>query len=234
MVKILTSSDEQAHGLVGRFPDLRSTGETRLRQCQLVMIRMLKILDFVCSKHNIDYWMTSGTLIGAIRHKGFIPWDCDIDVGISRDNLERLQQVKDEFPPDMFYQNSETDPYFPKDVLVEKLRDRYSNYTEWGQKNPDIKWHNGLQLDILIYDTDRNNYLINPYKKTKYSKDEIFPCTRLVFEGASLSAPNNYHSYIDRRYPNYMTLPSPANRIAHEGVADPFKACIHPASLCYG
>jgi len=62
------------------FPDCREQGETRLRQCQLVMLRMLKILDYLCTKYEIDYFLTNGTLLGAIRHKGFIPWDDDTDI----------------------------------------------------------------------------------------------------------------------------------------------------------
>ena len=55
------------------YPDNRQEGETVLRQAQLVMLRMLKIIDYICRKHDISYWMCSGTLLGAVRHKGFIP-----------------------------------------------------------------------------------------------------------------------------------------------------------------
>lgn len=55
------------------FPDEREKGETPLRQCQLVMLRMLKIMDYLYTKYNIKYFLTGGSLLGAIRHKGFIP-----------------------------------------------------------------------------------------------------------------------------------------------------------------
>lgn len=216
-----------------QFPDIRATGESRLRQCQLVMIRMLKILDYICSRQQIDYWMTSGTLIGAIRHKGFVPWDGDIDVGIQRNDLERLKKAMRELPYDIFYQDSDTDPHYPESSLVVKLRDRYSNYTEWQKSNPQAKWHNGLQVDLFLYDTDQLGRLVNPFKKTPYDVEEIFPCTRLEFEGAWLSAPKNYHSYISKRYGDYLKLPHPEHRIAHEGEADPYTACDHPESLHY-
>lgn len=228
---------ETAHvldSIAERFPDNRRCGATTLRQCQLVMTRMLKILDFICGRHNINYWMTAGTLIGAIRHKGFIPWDCDIDVGISRLDLARLKRVIEEFPFDIFYQDSETDPYYPKQASVVKLRDRYSNYVEWQQKNPHAKWHNGLQVDLFVYQTDEHGLLINPFKGTRYRQDEIFPCTRLEFEGVPLCAPKTYDEYLRRRYGNYLKLPDPMHRIAHEGVADPFTPCDHSESLPYG
>lgn len=218
----------------GRFPDNRKSGETTLRQCQLVMARMLNILDFVCSKHEIDYWMTAGTLIGAIRHKGFIPWDCDIDVGMSRLDLARLKRVTDEFPPDIFYQDSDTDPHYPEWNYSVKLRDRYSSYVEWQRNNPDSKWHNGLQVDLIIYDTDEDGLLVNPFKGTRYTKNDIFPCIRMEFEGALLCAPKNYDEYLRRRYGDYLRLPDPEQRVAHEGQADPFTPCDHPESLSYG
>ena len=51
-----------------------------LRQHQLRMLELLKVIDCICKKHDIPYWLSSGTLIGAARHKGFIPWDDDLDI----------------------------------------------------------------------------------------------------------------------------------------------------------
>ena len=51
-----------------------------LRKQQLRMLEMLQYIDSVCKKHNIRYWLCSGTLLGAVRHGGFIPWDDDVDI----------------------------------------------------------------------------------------------------------------------------------------------------------
>lgn len=48
-----------------------------LRRQQLRMLELLEVIDVICRKHQIPYWLSSGTLIGAARHKGFIPWDDD-------------------------------------------------------------------------------------------------------------------------------------------------------------
>lgn len=48
------------------FPDNRADASTPLRQAQLVMLRMLKIIDYICRKHNLSYWLCSGTLLGAV------------------------------------------------------------------------------------------------------------------------------------------------------------------------
>ena len=135
------------------FPDEREKGETPLRQSQLVMLRMLKIMDYLCTKHKIEYFLTGGTLLGAIRHKGFIPWDDDMDVGMTRDNYEKFEKLAvPELPNDIFFQTPETDIYFPSCGRVEaKLKDKYSTYKKSEEKMYQ-KHHLGLQVDIFVYD----------------------------------------------------------------------------------
>ena len=141
------------------FPDKREKGETLTMQCQLVMLRMLKIVDYICAKHTIKYFLIGGSLLGAIRHRGFIPWDDDLDIGMTRDNYEKfVEYAVPELPNDIFFQNYKTDIKYPYSEQVEaRLRDKYSNYT---LKND--RWHEGLQVDIFVYDRSflPNNFLI--------------------------------------------------------------------------
>jgi lipopolysaccharide cholinephosphotransferase len=134
------------------FPDKRESGETRLRQCQLVMLRMLKILDWLCTKHKIEYFLMGGSLLGAIRHKGFIPWDDDLDVGMTRKNYEKfIRYAVPELPNDIFFQNQETELHYPKCHIVEaKLRDKYSTMNH--PYLTKFKIHDGIMLDIFVYD----------------------------------------------------------------------------------
>jgi len=134
------------------FPDNREEGNTPLRQCQLVMLRMFKIFDLLCRTHGVNYFLTGGSLIGAVRHNGFIPWDDDLDVGMTRENYEFfVSKVVPELPYDIFFQSDETDDHYPPGHFVEaRLRDKYSSYTHFAQ--PNNKWHEGFQIDIFVYD----------------------------------------------------------------------------------
>lgn len=65
----------------------------KLRKIQLIKTKMLELIDITLKKHNIQYWLDYGTLIGAIRHKGFIPWDDDIDVVLLKEDYLKLPEV---------------------------------------------------------------------------------------------------------------------------------------------
>lgn len=64
-----------------------------LRKAQLRMLDMLSFIDKVCEEHNLTYWMSGGTFLGAVRHGGFIPWDNDTDVCMPREDLLKLEKI---------------------------------------------------------------------------------------------------------------------------------------------
>lgn len=65
-----------------------ATGQ--IRDIQLANLALLKELDYVCRQNNLKYWLDFGSLLGAVRHKGFIPWDDDIDVSMMREDYEKI------------------------------------------------------------------------------------------------------------------------------------------------
>lgn len=70
--------------------------EGLLRTVQQCAIELLRAFDEFCAEHDISYWITYGTLLGAVRHQGFVPWDDDVDLGMVREDLEKLQKVIEE------------------------------------------------------------------------------------------------------------------------------------------
>ena len=118
-----------------------------LRRQQMRMLEILLEVDKVCKRHDIKYWLSSGTLIGAMRHDGFIPWDDDLDIEMMRSDYLRLMEVlPSELPEWLALQNDETDPnYF---FFYAKVRDRRSRLSE--QNGYDRIWkEQGIYIDIL-------------------------------------------------------------------------------------
>ncbi len=69
---------------------------TELRHLQMVILSIIKEIDALCKKNNIDYYLLGGSAIGAIRHKGFIPWDDDLDIIMTYDNYEKFIRICEE------------------------------------------------------------------------------------------------------------------------------------------
>ena len=79
----------------------------KLHNCQLIIAREIKR---ICDENNIKYFIIAGTLLGAIRHGGFIPWDDDMDIGMLREDYEKFIEIaKKDLKEDFFLQTTETD-----------------------------------------------------------------------------------------------------------------------------
>ena len=79
------------------------------RQIQLVGLNMLKHFDSVCREHNLTYFLSGGTLLGAVRHQGFIPWDDDVDVMMPRPDYNRLLEIASQASTERFVFLSRTE-----------------------------------------------------------------------------------------------------------------------------
>ena len=81
---------------------------TELRHLQLVILGIIKDIDDVCRRNNIEYYLNSGSTLGAIRHKGFIPWDDDLDIMMTHDNYSRfLEACRRDLDPRKYYVQEE-------------------------------------------------------------------------------------------------------------------------------
>ncbi len=128
----------------------------RLRELQLVEGDMLKQLDALCVRHHIDYFIIGGTALGAIRHKGFIPWDDDVDVGILRKDFERLKEAvsKDWKEKDLFLLEGGNEKFY-HDKIFARIYKRNTIFESASWIN-DIKQKENerkpVWLDVFIFD----------------------------------------------------------------------------------
>lgn len=100
--------------------------ESMMKRAWAAQLEVLKVIEEICAKHGLRYFAEWGTLLGAVRHKGFIPWDDDIDITLLRDDYEKFLVIaKEELPKDY------------------KL---LSIYTEAGWKEPFARITNGSEI----------------------------------------------------------------------------------------
>lgn len=120
-----------------------------------VQLKLLQKLLEVCEKHDLKIWADSGTLIGTIRHKGYIPWDDDIDMIMMRDDYDKLiSECKDEFKDPYFLQTaySESSPYGLGHAQL-----RMNGTTAILRENVYMNIHLGIFIDIFVLDTVPEN-----------------------------------------------------------------------------
>jgi len=138
-----------------------------LRQAQLIMLEILIEFDTICKKHQLRYWLDSGTLLGAVRHKGFIPWDDDIDVSMPLEDYNQFLKIAEsELSSDIFFQTTQTDKDIKFDYI--KLRSNKASIVELHEQDQTVNYHQGVFVDIFPMLTIENT------KANKKFYDETF------------------------------------------------------------
>ena len=127
-----------------------------LRQLQLTMLQTLKVFDAFCRKHDIKYSLYAGSLLGAVRHQGFIPWDDDLDVCMSRAEYDRFIMLwEQEKPEGYILQNKENTPAYWQSFS--KIRKDHTSFLQ--EEREAGKYHTGIFLDIFPLDRIPNGKL---------------------------------------------------------------------------
>lgn len=123
--------------------------EHDLRRLQLTQLEILKTVDAICKKHHIPYSLYAGSLLGAVRHQGFIPWDDDLDICMARPDYNRFLQIwQEETPSGYTLQNKDISPSFTQSFS--KIRKDNTTFLQFPSEAG--KYHTGIFLDIFPVD----------------------------------------------------------------------------------
>lgn len=182
--------------------------EINLRDLQLAQVEILKDFIRVCKELNLKYYVYAGTLLGCIRHKGFIPWDDDIDVCMPRKDYEKLlEKGQDILNEKFFLQSYKTEKEFTMNFA--KIRNSETTFIESTVRNSDI--NHGIYIDIfpldgykprkklhnrildIIYKVHRihisKKYVsYNPQRlKSKWFRKFLYKCTDIIYFRTSIN-----------------------------------------------
>ncbi len=130
-------------------PEMTPEKEASLRRLQVMLLQILNVVDDICRRHGLKYYLYGGTLLGAVRNQNIIPWDDDMDIVMMRDDYEKFAEIcKTELPKGYFYQTSLTDPEYPNIAAKIRKDNTYVREKKWDN----INLHKGIFIDILPLD----------------------------------------------------------------------------------
>ena len=132
---------------------------SHLEELHKAMLDMLVDIDRVCRKNNIAYFLSAGTLLGAVRHQGFIPWDDDADIMMPRKDYDRFLSIAaNELGPYYFVQYHDTEPYY-RHTFAKIRRNGTACII---QDHRHIRMHQGIFVDVFPLE---NVYCSNTSRK---------------------------------------------------------------------
>ncbi len=204
----------------------------KMKEVWAVELDLLVEFDRICKKHGIKYVASGGTMLGAVRHHGYIPWDDDIDLMMTREEYEKLCSIaSSEFKHPYFFQTEDTDPGFMR--YLARLRNSETTGIQKYEAASRYKYNQGIFIDIFPMDAvienevllekqhqDLENLRIKIFKACKWGHHlpytntlgyKLKKCLILPLLGNLIEKYYNtnklYHQYIDvcKRYNNENT-----------------------------
>lgn len=141
-----------------------------LKYAQSIMVQMVAAVHEICEEHNIPYWITDGTLLGSVRHKGFIPWDDDADLAMLREDYEKFSRI--------------VEKHLPEPFQIETVEVNTHGKHNWLKVIylGDFKWtdadgveHQGLSIDIFpfdyVHETSKVQKLVHRVARLLYPRE---------------------------------------------------------------
>jgi len=180
---------------------------SELKTLQKIEMEIMENIIRVCKENEIEYFIVAGTALGAVRHRGFIPWDDDIDIGMLRSDYEKFLSIAQEALGNGFFlQTIDTDQNSP--FYFAKVRKNGTRFIEYYCR--DIDMNHGIFVDIFPYDNLPDNHFLRFEQKLssrilyKTFVSRVLRDTSVRHKGFS----GIWKSFV-RRMLHYMTKPVP-------------------------
>lgn len=197
---------------------LNATGALRDRQLKFNVL-LQKIVN-ILEQNNLDYWLDFGTLLGAVRHKGFVPWDDDADIGIFEKDFKTIWSLLQKEMTKMgnnyvFDDYGERSYKFDSGQLM-AIRDLDESvfvdiytYREIPEKNGALRCEGFNKPNEDNFKSIYKNY------SRPFPKEALSPFKKMRFEDREYNVPNDYDAYLQARYGNYMRMPKGKHFVSH-------------------
>lgn len=156
-----------------------------LREYQLKNLEIFKYFDQFCRVHGITYYFNGGALIGALRHGGFIPWDCDIDVFLLRKDYEVFGEIWNRYADTNHYAYERSNRYYNMHAQCAGIKDNYTTYVR--KHNEDEDMNHGIMLDILPLDYLSEDAIQHRFQKIDGLIFGLFNAQRLPLHQGKLT-----------------------------------------------
>lgn len=189
-------------GSIAMYPTIKKSIKTSNSQYRVNnMYRLVRDFNKYMRKNHIEYFCICGTLLGAVRNKGLIPWDNDFDVGIMKKDLDKFKRLRNQLKDT------------PYDIL-------YDDYI-WRFK--DIR--TGIYVDVFLFDKHNNKYTytrkknLSRFPNEYFKVGELYPLKKYSFGPLKLLGPSNCKSYLKRAFGDWKVSQMDCNW--YENVAGP-------------
>lgn len=214
-------------------PEIRDDWEVSEKKKKVwwILLDLMKVLDKICKENNLRWYPAWGTLLGVIRHKGFIPWDDDVDIVMPREDYEKFIVV---------CQSCLEEPYYLQTTLTDQecyymwISLRNSMTTGNREASLTKKQNNGIGIDIMPLDGCQNNYihyLISRYPMrivtvltntyvNDINKSTLAKCIRKVLRLFKLDYKKNY-IWANKQNSRYRF--DCYEKVAFRALADPYR-----------